>query len=677
MIRRLFAASLALALTAGFTLAASLPAFADHDELAPPFGTAVQPGDPVLNAGPAGAWEHLATVPTGNPHTDLEFFEQGGEDYVSVGTLGTGPNAAGQTILQLTQNGRVVPPNPTLPGSGSIRYVSGHPSAECPSNPLDVLGLQHDVEAAPKGDAILNVGNPLAVRSDTQLLVDASDNPGRCHDGGPEGPLGEVPQGGLEIVDVTNVNDPVEIGLTSHIGEAHTVNIDPKRPHIAYAVTSDAVGIDPITRERRNEIEGSSDEWDLDGFEVVDMSSCMYFPAGTSTAEKRASCNPQVYRYRYPSTAISLGTIAQNTVYGCHELELYPNDLLTCGSGAAAIVFDMSRAFNDRGTRDFTDDKPRGTPLPCRVRNSSSAEPYQTGAKVTDCVEGANGQDLSVPAWLEIGAPSLKGVRHVGSAHHMGRGGPRPSTEDVDFDHELELTGSRDFVIATDERGGGVVPPGATCATGVDNPQGNGGLHAYATSRLDTEMPGSAFEADDAYGRTPSGDKAIYRATPRTGAEATTCTAHVFQQVPGQNRIFMGWYSQGTQVVDFYEHPDGTIEFREAGYFIPTDANQWTSHVFKVEENDDGSFTYYGVAGDFKLDSGRNSIEVFKVTLAAPQLCEPARRATDPCKPGPVPATDTSGTSTADLGLTVAGLILLPGAAMLGRRRRRRHSAML
>ena len=31
----------------------------------------------------------------------------------------------------------------------------------------------------------------------------------------------------------------------------------------------------------------------------------------------------------------------------------------------------------------------------------------------------------------------------------------------------------------------------------------------------------------------------------------------------------MGWYSQGTQVVDFIENADGTIDFKEAGWFIP------------------------------------------------------------------------------------------------------------
>ena len=30
--------------------------------------------------------------------------------------------------------------------------------------------------------------------------------------------------------------------MTTHIGEAHTVNVDPKRPHIAYVSSSDRVG---------------------------------------------------------------------------------------------------------------------------------------------------------------------------------------------------------------------------------------------------------------------------------------------------------------------------------------------------------------------------------------------------------------------------------------------------
>jgi hypothetical protein len=90
-------------------------------------------------------------------------------------------------------------------------------------------------------------------------------------------------------------------------------------------------------------------------------------------------------------------------------------------------------------------------------------------------------------------------------------------------------------------------------------------------------------------------------------------------QIPGQNRIFMGWYSQGTQVIDFTENRDGTIDFKEAGWFIPSNANEWVSAVFKSQQNKNGTFTYWGATGDFSLgEAGRNTIDVYKVTLPAP-----------------------------------------------------------
>jgi hypothetical protein len=620
------------AATAALTAAFALPATAqaghglkllDHE--APAF-SASPIGLPLAQSGgPNADWEFVASFTTGNPHSDLDFFTQQGETYVSLGTLGTGANGAGQTIFQLTSRGEVRP-----------RYISNQPSAECTSNPAETLGLQHDVEATPKGGAILNARQPDAVRSDTQLLVDATDAPGRCHDQGNAGGLAAAPQGGLELIDVTNVADPVEIGLTSHAGEAHTVNIDPKRPHIAYAVTSDAVTVAQPGNQRQNEVPGSSDRLDLDGFEVVDMSSCMYFRRGTTLQERRERCRPEVFRYRYPSAAIALGHTEKRTIYGCHELEIYADDRLTCGSGAAAIMFDMSGAFDDNGTPDnYRDDRPigRGGPMPCRVRDSSSAPPFRTGAKVTDCVDGAGEgtEDLNVPNWLAAGRPGeLLGVEYLGSAHHMGRGAggaitTYDSTQDIDFNHETELSASRRYLIATDERGGGVVPPGATCPTSsADNPQGNGGVHFYHSDRLFTDgPPATAEEAWSSYARTPEGGKAIYRAPVRTQPQASTCTAHVFQQIPGQNRIFMGWYSQGTQVIDFWENPDGTVEIEEAGYFIPANANEWVSHVFKWQHNRNGTFTYWGVAGDFLLGAGRNAVDVWKVTMPAPPRPQP------------------------------------------------------
>ena len=615
------------------SLALVLPgvAVADHD---PPGMVEARPGEPIpLQEG--GTWELVGSFLTGNPHTDLDFFTQDGVTYASVGTLAIGPNRGGQTIVKLTdEQGNV--------SLDTLAPVASHPSATCVSNPANALGLQHDAEVTPKGDVATNWTDKVRKGGDAQILIDATDARGRCHDQGDLG-LNRAPLGGLEIVDITDIDNPREIGLTSHIGEAHTVNIDPRRPHIAYAVSSDSVSVDDkghrLNEDRTSKNQAGQDvanaqRFRLDGFEVVDLSSCMYFPSGASIGDKRAKCRPEVYRYRWPTIDMALGHTNQTALYGCHELEIFPNDRLTCGSGAAMILLDMSRAFDDNGTpKNFKDDTPRGDPLPCVVRDSSTAGPFTTGAKVTDCVREGAGADvmagtddeLSIPSWIRDGSPSLKGVRWLGSAIHQGRQGngedvtdpAYESYRDIDFDHEAELTESGKFVLATDERGGGVVPPGATCAPGLDNPVGNGGIHAYRVGALSKDGADKPEVEWKAYARTPEGDKAIYRAEVNTKPQGSTCTAHVFQQIPGQKRIFMGWYSQGTQVVDYRENKDGTFEFVKVGHMIPLLANEWVSHVFKWERNSDGTITYYGVAGDFAVgDSpGRNSIDVWKATL--------------------------------------------------------------
>ena len=88
------------------------------------------------------------------------------------------------------------------------------------------------------------------------------------------------------------------------------------------------------------------------------------------------------------------------------------------------IALDMKGAFDDRGTPPTSrDDKPRGTPLPCRVRDSSSDAAFGTGAKVTDCGDGqGDGTERPRRAGVDRrGAPSLQGVRWIGSAFHQGR----------------------------------------------------------------------------------------------------------------------------------------------------------------------------------------------------------------------------------------------------------------
>jgi hypothetical protein len=611
------AGALVAVVAALFAIPAAAPGH-ELDHNPPSFNPQAQPSMAAQSGGIEGVqWEFLASFPTGNPHTDIDFFQRGGKTYASVGTLGTGPNAGGQSIFQLADGDKF-----------DARFVAGVPTASCVSNPSAALGLQHDVEATPKASTILNTDVQGADRRETQLLIDATDAGGRCHDQGGAAGFSGAPRGGLEIVDVTDPAHPVSIGLTSHIGEAHTVNVDPRRPHIAYAVTSDAVGVDATGQERLNE---TSEPNDLDGWEVVDLSSCMNFPPGTSVEAKRAACRPQVYRYRYDNVDMARGHTnnkgTSNGLFGCHELEVYPNDNLVCAAGNATMLFDMKGAFDDNGTpTNYLDDKPRGQPLPCRVRDSSSPPQLATGAKITDCVVGENNQSLNVAEWKKINAPSLTGVKWLGSAYHQGRETTQesatpnfPSSQDIDFSHEGELTHSGRYVLATDERGGGVAPPGASCSPGADNPTGNGGIHAYRVDRLLTKHPANAEEAFTSYAQNPNGGKAIHRTPIRTEPQAALCTAHVFHQIPGQNRIFMGWYAQGTKVIDYEENPDGTIEFNEIAYHIPANANQWVSAIWKVDRNADGSFTYWGATGDFYVgDGGRGTVDLYKVTIKRP-----------------------------------------------------------
>jgi hypothetical protein len=396
----------------------------DLDHAVPPFTAPAGPPSAEVNAGGDGAdWQLVETIPTGNPHSDLDFFTKGGDTYLSAGTLGVGPNAGGQTIVRLTNNGVVDP-----------SYVSAHPSAACPQITSSATALQHDVEATPKGDAFQQQPNPFIARGDAQLLIDSTDGGGRCHDSGGSFGAASAPPGGLELIDITDVKAPKEIGLISHIGNAHTVNVDPKRPHIAFDITQDGVLVCPNGKRDNEEpcpsatpsAQPPQPRTALDGFEVIDLSSCMNFPAGTTIQQKRDRCRPEVYRYRYPEARMALSHTYGTSLQSCHEAEIYPDDKLACASITSTILFDLSNAFDDRGTpNDFTDDKPRGTPLPCKVRPSTSPAGggLRTGAPITDCVTGTrNGVDqpLRVKEWLDIGAPSLEGVEWLGTVPHLG-----------------------------------------------------------------------------------------------------------------------------------------------------------------------------------------------------------------------------------------------------------------
>src|SRR6185503_6615170 len=102
----------------------------------------------------------------------------------------------------------------------------------------------------------------------------------------------------------------------------------------------------------------------------------------------------------------------------CHELEIYPDDRVTCAAVDATLLLDFSKAFDDNGTpTDYSDDHPRGTPLPCARRTSSTAaDPWKTSAFIEDCVIGEGDQSLRVPDWNQLKPPpSLEGVEKLGA----------------------------------------------------------------------------------------------------------------------------------------------------------------------------------------------------------------------------------------------------------------------
>ena len=483
---------------------------------------------------------------------------------------------------------------------------------------------------------MLNTFNPFADRRDAQIIVDATDGVGPLPRPGHARRSPSAPQGGLEIIDVTDPTKPMTIGMTSHIGQAHTVNVDPKRPHIAYAVTSDTVTV--TAGKRQNEVAGlgrpERPRRLRDGRHAlvhelpaghVDPGQARALPAARSsaTAGRRA---------RWPTATPTSSSSSAAT-----SSRSIPTTASPAARGAALMMFDMAGAFDDRGTPDdFTDDEPRGTPLPCSTRDSSSGGPLKImpPLQVVDCVVGGAQRNVRAQrarAGSQPGAPSLDGVRYLGIDPPRGRApghehrpdarlpvgrGPRvqPRVRDQPLGqpaHRHRRARRRRHAAGRLVLAGAATTRWATAASTSSASTACGELGARRTPRR-RGRPTRAL---------PDGEKAIYRAPVRTGAQATVCTSHVMQQIPGQNRIFMAWYSQGTQVLDFTERPDGTVDVKEAGYFIPADTNAWVSHVFKAQENPDGTFTYWGATGDFNLgERGRNAVDVYRVTLPAPPL---------------------------------------------------------
>jgi hypothetical protein len=578
-----------------FLLTLAPPAAADHTNprtaLAPTEGA---PTTGIVRG--AGTWTHIDNFPGGASNaltgggTDLEFFTPAGSNdiYGAFGTLGQDDvGSIGQRILQLTRGSTVAP-----------RWVADHGSAHCAtSNPGGTTGLQHDSQVATQGKV--------------RLLTDTTDATGRCHD--PNG-------GGIEIIDVTGIANPSfeprEVHLVRLAGFSHTHTVDVQRPWIVYNSSSDFSG--------RNWID------------VLDIRSC-FGSTNWTLAQRRAACRPLVYRIAFQPEWTqqrdqNTGQLEPGSA-ACHDIT-FAGGRFYCAGVNASLIIDVSGLVDSGG-------KIRGTAFPCTLASGT-----RTGAQVTDCSAMEASRTERATGWRFLGTfnhpgrdcgPPGTDIRNCNSNNQV------PSDEGVAISHEADPTPDRRFMFVTDERGGGVVPPGSTCMFGLDNPVGNGGAHAF-----DISNPASIR-----YATTPTGDKSVYISDAIVPGP-TFCDIHVIEQVPGEQRLIVAYYTQGIKIVDYFVDGQGHLRFEETSSFTLPNANTWAVEDFKIVKNKDGTRTYFLAADDI-----HRGIDIVSWTG----------------RPNPIganpPQEDSSSTKTMNFGLLGGAVLLLPLAAAFGRRRRR------
>jgi hypothetical protein len=611
MRKRLFTAASAVFLTLGLLLT-GIPASADHTDPNTPqaLTNSVFPGVGITRG--EGSWQFIRNFAP-NLGSDLKFFVKDGSLYSASGTLGQADiQFVGQRFLRIIEE--------WPDGEVSPTWVADHGSAKCQLNTA-VTGLQHD-------QAVTPAENPV-------LLADSTDARGRCHD---------TPGGGLELVDISGLGqEPAEgeepfevreVRLIRHLGLSHTVTADPVRRGIFYNSTSDS---------------NTPHLW----IDIVDARSCMFGgprSADLTLEEKRAKCDPKVYRLswedhpewsqRDPDGEEGPRPNDPTSAAACHDITIV-GDILYCASLNATTIFDIGGMFI-RGSRI------RGRPLPCEETVGT-----RTGALVTNCeVAGPGTQQLAV------------GWEFLGNYNHPGRPPGQqnnnlevPADEGVSVSHGAEPTHDGQHLFVSDERGGGVIPPGATCSPGIDNPFGNGGLHVFDISQRVPDLndtPENPQPPYFPYAQTVDGDKAIWRSEPVVPA-ATFCTVHMHHRMHDEERFFVSYYSQGIKVLDYEIDEEGRFTFTETASFTLAGTNSWAAQPFKIVDNEDGTRTYFLMSSDIQRG-------IDFLTWTGP---------TNPIGP-PAPSVATQSIAAADAGLLVLGFVLLPAAGWIGRRRRSR-----
>jgi len=581
----------ALSLAAVTVLAG--PAAADHTDprepLAPTEGTTedgTTRGD--------GTWAHLANFPglaspalTGGG-TDLEFFTPAGTKDVfgTFGTLGQDEEGSvGQRLIRLTQDGKVQP-----------TWVADHGSAHCPPDNSSVTALQHDSQ--------------IAERRGVVLLTDTTDAVGRCHD---------AKGGGIEIIDVTRTARPKakprEIHLVRFAGFSHTNTVDKRRPWIVYNNAADFGGGTAVTRN-----------W----IDVMNMRSC-FGKRSMTYRDRRGLCRPEVHRIQLrPKWTMQRDQDTGELEPGsatCHDITFSRNRLY-CAALNATVILDVSDLFRKNG-------RVKGQPLSCTMTDGT-----RTKAKVTDCSATDEATERA-RGWRFVGKVNHPGrdCAPAGDARNCNSNNKVRSDEGVAVSHEADPSHDGRFMFVTDERGGGVVPGGASCQPGIENPFGNGGAHAFDISDPDKIR----------YARTPSGEKSVYISDAVVPA-ATFCDVHVIEHIPGEQRFIAAYYTQGIKIVDYYVDGQGRLQFLERASFTLPRANTWAAEHFKITRHANGEVTYYIAVNDI-----HRGIDVVSW-----------RGTPNPVGSKPPKSDDV----VANAGLLGVSAVVLAGAALYRRRRR-------
>jgi hypothetical protein len=525
-------------------------ALADHTDPSSPLVPTSEEGNPGGGVPHGeGEWEFVRNFPP-NLGSDFWTFQKDGATYAASGSLGQLPNVVGQRITQL------------LDAQGNLdpRWVADHGSANQTGSCLlqvapSVTGLQHDPSVSPF--------------TDPELLFDATDATGRCHD--PDG-------GGIEIVDISDLDDVREIHLTRHAMTTHTLTVDPDRQHLVFS----------------NNSSFSNGNW----LEFLDVRSCLTRDAGGDLAPnatldaKRAACQPEVYRIPFEDLWTQQTTDGESDpegpARGCHDIVIV-DGIVFCSGLTGDVILDIS------GITDAAGDV-RGEPLDCETGIEPSGA--DTGALVTDC------SMWNKAAYEDAGRPQATGWEYLGHYNHPGitEGNTNlevPSTEGVAVSHETRPLPAgvdpndpdRRFMVVSDERGGAVVPGGANCLQEGFDEFWHGGLHFFDVTDPSNIEYATAVDGDGNERRAVWRGQ-IYEPRP------TFCVVHRFEQVPGEQRLIAAYYSQGTKIVDYEIDDQGRFVFTEVASFIPkvpvAEANTWASNIFHIEDT-----------GEVDADTGR------------------------------------------------------------------------